>query len=210
MPPKKPEPPNVSAPAVPPEVGTPVTEQLLQQMTGLCTLLAQQLSAGVPAAQPPSEESLRLNLPVPTFSGYSDPKSAEDFLADLEAYQTAVGASDDTALRRILPAALVSSAALWRRSQPAFLSVAEFKQRFREEFLPPDYAMRMREELAARTQHSEESLLEYIRAIQELYRRGDPSAVEAEKVARVIRQCHPRFKPYFRGRTYNRGRTRNT
>ncbi|XP_064460245.1 uncharacterized protein LOC135370435 [Ornithodoros turicata] len=181
----------------------PVAEDLLRQMTALCALLSQQLPSSTSAAQPSSEPPLRLNLTIPTFSGYSDAKSVEDFLADLEAYQTAVGATDEAVLRRILPAALVSSAAVWRRSQPAFPSMTEFQRLFREEFLPPDYAMRMREELMTRTQHAEESLLEYTRAIQELYRRAEPLATESEKVARAIRQCHPRFKPYFRGRRFS-------
>ncbi|XP_064487330.1 uncharacterized protein LOC135399509 [Ornithodoros turicata] len=84
----------------------PVAEDLLRQMASLCTLLTQQLGSSTPAAQPSPDTQLRLNLPVPTFSGYNDSKSAEDFLADLSAYQTAVGATDDVILRRVLPAAL--------------------------------------------------------------------------------------------------------
>ncbi|XP_064485533.1 uncharacterized protein LOC135398004 isoform X2 [Ornithodoros turicata] len=84
----------------------PVAEDLLRQMASLCTLLTQQLGSSTPAAQPSPDTQLRLNLPVPTFSGYSDSKSAEHFLADLSAYQTAVGATDDVILRRVLPAAL--------------------------------------------------------------------------------------------------------
>ncbi|XP_064485532.1 uncharacterized protein LOC135398004 isoform X1 [Ornithodoros turicata] len=85
----------------------PVAEDLLRQMASLCTLLTQQLGSSTPAAQPSPDTQLRLNLPVPTFSGYSDSKSAEHFLADLSAYQTAVGATDDVILRRVLPAALM-------------------------------------------------------------------------------------------------------
>ncbi|XP_064479672.1 uncharacterized protein LOC135392991 [Ornithodoros turicata] len=87
----------------------PVAEDLLRQMTALCALLSQQLPSSTSAAQPASEPPLRLNLTIPTFSGYSDAKSVEDFLAALEAYQTAVGATDEAVLRRILPAALAPS-----------------------------------------------------------------------------------------------------
>ncbi|XP_077548032.1 uncharacterized protein LOC144160707 [Haemaphysalis longicornis] len=45
---------------------------------------------------------------------------------------------------------------------------ADFAARFREELLPPDYDFRILRELAARTQHLPEGVLEYIPAIQEL------------------------------------------
>ncbi|KAG0413298.1 hypothetical protein HPB47_009559 [Ixodes persulcatus] len=62
--------------------------------------------------------------------------------------------------------------------------------------------MRIRDEVANHTQHPDESLVEYVRALQELYSRAEPSASDAEKVARAIRQCHPRFKTYLRGRDF--------
>ncbi|KAG0410095.1 hypothetical protein HPB47_012788 [Ixodes persulcatus] len=65
--------------------------------------------------------------------------------------------------------------------QRPFLSMADFRARFTEEFLPPDYEMRIRDELASRTQHPEESLVVYIRALQELYSRAEPTASGAEK-----------------------------
>ncbi|KAM7281503.1 uncharacterized protein ISCGN_006091, partial [Ixodes scapularis] len=121
---------------------------------------------------------------------------------DLDAYLAALGASDETALVQIVPIALTGDASRWRRLQQPFLSMADFRTRFREEFLPPDYEMRIRDELANRTQQPDESLVEYVRALQELYSRAEPSTSDAEKVARAIRQCHPRFKAYLRGRDF--------
>ncbi|XP_049524096.1 uncharacterized protein LOC125945831 [Dermacentor silvarum] len=78
----------------------------------------------------------------------------------------------------------------------------EFRTLFRSEFLPPDYERRMRRELELRTQHPDESLLEYVRAMQELYLLADPLASDAEKVERAIRQAHPTFAAYMRSARY--------
>lgn len=75
----------------------------------------------------------------------------------------------------------------------------EFRARFCDEFLPADYQRRMLRELERRTQHPDESLLEYVRAMDELYRIADPSALNCEKVERVTRQAHPTFAAYLRG-----------
>lgn len=178
---------------------------MMRQMTGMFAEMTRMLGSALaaPTAGPVVPVSkLRLNIEVPSYSGYGDVKSVCEYLQQLDSYQTAVGASDDDVLRQVLPVALVGSAARWRRCQPAFESMADFKDRFRAEFLPPDYEHRMRDELALRTQHPEESLLEYVRAMQELYERADPEAADAVKVARVCRQCHPRFRPYLRGRSF--------
>ncbi|KAG0436432.1 hypothetical protein HPB47_017947 [Ixodes persulcatus] len=53
------------------------------------------------------------------------------------------------------------------RLQSPFQSWAAFRQRFREEFLPPGHESRILQELDLRTQHPDESLLEYVRAIKE-------------------------------------------
>ncbi|KAH7952414.1 hypothetical protein HPB52_022844 [Rhipicephalus sanguineus] len=98
--------------------------------------------------------------------------------------------------------ALSGSAARWRRRQ-SFESWSHFEQLFRAEFLPPNYAVRMKDELRSRTQAEEESLQEYIRSLQELYDRADPSAPEAERVARAVKQSHPRFQAYLRGRSFS-------
>lgn len=55
---------------------------------------------------------------------------------------------------------------------------------------------RMRRELEWRTQALDESLLEYVRAMEELFRLAQPTASNDE---RVIRQAHPTFAAYLRG-----------
>lgn len=187
-----------------PAVNTGDVSELMHAMTAMFATFSRQmgLAPGVVNPAPTPVPRPRLSVPTPTYSGYSDAASVHDFLQDLDAYIAALGASDETALIQIVPIALTDDAARWRRMQRPFLSMADFRTRFREEFLPPDYEMRIRDELASRTQHPDESLVEYVRALQELYSRADPTASDAEKVARAIRQCHPRFKPYLRGRDF--------
>ncbi|XP_064482675.1 uncharacterized protein LOC135395364 [Ornithodoros turicata] len=134
--------------------------------------------------------------------GYTDKKSVADFLDDLTAYQTGMGISDEVLIQRILQVALVGDAARWLRLQSEFTSLQDFQERFKNEFLPPDYEYRVLEELHKRTQHPEESLSEFVRALQDLYSRADPTATEEQRVARAIRQCHPRFRPYLRAHRF--------
>ncbi|XP_077539945.1 uncharacterized protein LOC144152525 [Haemaphysalis longicornis] len=178
---------------------------MMRQMTGRFAEMTRMLGSALtaPTAGPVVPVSKpRLNIEVPSYFSYGDVKSVYECLQQLDSYQSAVGASDDDVLRQVLPVALVGSAARWRRCQPDFESMADFKDCFRVEFLPPDYERRMRDELAISTQHPEESLLEYVRAMQELYERADSAAADADKVARVCRQCHPRFRPYLRGQSF--------
>lgn len=141
-----------------------------------------------------------VKIPVPKYRGYGDRISATDFLEALLHYQQATGRDDQEILGRILPIALTDQAARWFRlvGQHA-LTLDEFRAAFRQEFLPADYERRMRRELERRTQHPDESLLEYVRVMQELFALAEPSAPDAEKVERVIRQAHPTFAAYLRG-----------
>ncbi|XP_077561535.1 uncharacterized protein LOC144177830 [Haemaphysalis longicornis] len=163
---------------------------------------------GPPSGATPRTDSVKSNkknpsIAVPRFTGYDDRKTVADFLSDLSVYKTASGASDEFVLTRVLPVALEASAGRWWRLQTPFASWADFEARFREEFLPPDYDYRIRRELKARTQHPREGLLEYIRAIQELFKRAIPGASDAEMVKHVLRCCHPRFRPFLHGRDYS-------
>ncbi|XP_064488330.1 uncharacterized protein K02A2.6-like [Ornithodoros turicata] len=75
-----------------PQLDAIATAELLSRMTELCSLLVQRLDAGS-VLPPHAQAPLRLNLPVPTFSGYTDKKSVAGFLDDLTAYQTGMGIS---------------------------------------------------------------------------------------------------------------------
>lgn len=169
------------------DASAPDTPRIVEQLTALLERQA------TPA------DTFRLPLAVPTYEGHTDKKSVTDFLQDLQDYRDAQALPNETLLLRVLPVALSGSAARWRRRQ-SFESWSHFEQLFRAEFLPPDYAVRMKDELRSRTQAEEESLQEYIRSLQELYDRADPSAPEAERVARAVKQSHPRFQAYLRGR----------
>lgn len=191
-----------NAQSLPPQAVAVDTASVLLQVTNLVAALTQQMSAVQNSSHSSCPPRLGSGVVIPTYSGYSDRKSVSDFLLELETYQKASGAPDDAVLRQVLPVALVGAAARWWRLQKPFSSMAEFRKRFGEEFFPPDYAMRVREELVRRTQGAEESLIEFVRAIQELYSRADPGASEEDKVSRVIRQSHPIFRPYLRGRVF--------
>ncbi|XP_037499649.2 uncharacterized protein LOC119373664 [Rhipicephalus sanguineus] len=171
------------------DASAPDTPRIVEQLTALLERQA------TPA------DTFRLPLAVPTYEGHTDKKSVADFLQDLKDYRDAQALPNETLLLRVLPVALSGSAARWRRRQ-SFESWPHFEQLFRAEFLPPDYAVRMKDELRSRTQAEEESLQEYIRSLQELYDRADPSAPEVERVTRAIKQSHPRFQAYLRGRSF--------
>ncbi|XP_049273374.1 uncharacterized protein LOC125759119 [Rhipicephalus sanguineus] len=167
-----------------------------QRVAELCNTVMDRIGtrAGEPQLLPPAT--------LPTYTGYDDPKSVADFLGEMDRYVRVTGASEAHVMARILPLALRYAAGRWWRLQTPFTTWAEFEQRFREEFLPPGYELRVQRELELRTQHPDESLLEYVRTMQELHRRAAQTASERDQVARVIRQSHPRFRPFLYGRTF--------
>ncbi|KAH6932762.1 hypothetical protein HPB50_009363 [Hyalomma asiaticum] len=131
------------------------------------------------------------------------PHKCYEYLEALHRYQQAMRLDDSLMLASVLPVSLTAQAARWYRLVGFQVrSMEEFGTLFRSEFLPPDYERRMRRELELRTQHPDESLLEYIRALQELYLLADPTAPDAEKVERAIRQAHPTFAAYLRSDRY--------
>ncbi|KAH8030489.1 hypothetical protein HPB51_007457 [Rhipicephalus microplus] len=145
-----------------------------------------------------------LRVPLPEYSGYSDRISATEYLNALHRDQQATRLSDSVMLGSVLPMSLTAEAARWYRLVGhQARSMEEFRALFRSEFLPPEYKCRMRHELELRTQHADESLLEYVRALQELYLLADPTASDAEKVKRAIRQAHPTFAAYLRSARYH-------
>ncbi|KAH6932245.1 hypothetical protein HPB50_004047 [Hyalomma asiaticum] len=110
---------------------------------------------------------------------------------------------DSVMVASVLPVSLTAQAARWYRLVGfQARSMEEFRTLFRSEFLPPDYERRVRRELELRTQHPDESLLECIRALQELYLLADPMAPDTEKVERATRQAHPTFAAYLRSDRY--------
>nr|XP_037285116.1 uncharacterized protein LOC119178057 [Rhipicephalus microplus] len=139
-------------------------------------------------------------LAVPTYSGYGDLQSARDYLDSLTRYQRAMGLDDQEVLGRVVPAALTDRAARWHRlSSHRAATLDKFRAAFLREFLPADYESRMRRELELRTQAPEESLQEYVRAMEDLFSIAEPRASNEERVERVITQAHPTFSAYLRG-----------
>lgn len=183
--------------AVPKGDAPPDATMLLQQATRLIESLsgALQVSLGAPKLSMPL-----VKLEVPVYRGYDDTISVTDFIESLAHYQTAMGVSDSDMLARVVPVALTERAAQWYRiSGYRATTFTELKAAIRHEFLPVDYHRRMRRELELRTQAPEESLLEFVRAMEELYQIAEPTAPNDERVERVIRQAHPTFAAYLRG-----------
>nr|XP_050046372.2 uncharacterized protein LOC126543285 [Dermacentor andersoni] len=141
-----------------------------------------------------------VRLAVPTYSGYGDLLSARDYCDSLVRYQMANRLEDQEVLERVVPVALTDTAARWYRlSGYRATTLEEFRVAFLREFLPADYQSRMRRELELRTQAPDESLQEYVRAMQDLFLVAEPKASNEERVERVIRQAHPTFSAYLRG-----------
>lgn len=176
----------------------PSSEVLLQNALSVMQSLASALQN---TAQPPSQSAgPRVKVDMPTYSGYHDCRSANEYLDRLLYYQQAMGLPDAELLARVVPVSLTEQAARWfRLTGHRARTVEEFRESFRDEFLPANYEWRLRRELELRTQHPDESLLEYVRAMDELYRLANPLATNAEKVERVTRQAHPTFAAHFRG-----------
>lgn len=174
---------------------------LLTKVTEMCDSVIQRLAL-TPGQQETPPREPRPHLTVPVYAGYDDVKSVADFLGELQTYHLASGASEAFIVGRIVPLALQASAGCWLGSQAPFTSLADFQRRLREEFLPAGYATQILRELEARTQHPDESLVRYVRVMQELFKRADPNTPESDRVARVRRQCHPRYHAYLINRTF--------
>ncbi|XP_077560789.1 uncharacterized protein LOC144175606 [Haemaphysalis longicornis] len=197
-----PLPPNGPATAAPPvsaNASRPTSEALLQDAMRLIQSMAVVMQTTL-QAPPARAERPRVKVDVPTYTGYHDRVSANEYLDRLQQYQQAMGLGDAEILERIVPVSLTDKAARWfRLVGERSRSMEDFRAKFRDEFLPANYEYHLRRELEQRTQHPDESLLEYVRAMDELYRLAEPLATNAEKVERVTRQAHPTFAAYLRG-----------
>ncbi|CAN7938007.1 unnamed protein product [Ixodes hexagonus] len=179
---------------------------LMARMSATLQLVTERLATGTGRAGGHVQQrgpELHPRLTVPVYTGFDDRKSVADFLEELDVYARASGASESYVLERILPLALQASARRWWVLQTPFPSLEAFRRSFREEFLPPGYDSRVQRELQQRTQHPEEGLVEYIRAMQDLFNRAAKAAPESERVARIIRQSHPRYHVYLQGRRFD-------
>lgn len=136
---------------------------LMGQMSATLNLVTERLAAGAGGTSDQRQRELELHprLTVPVYTGY------DDFLEELEVYIRASCASEHHVLHRILPLALQAGARQWWAQQPAFSSIADFRSAFRERF-----ESRIQRQLERHTQHPEEGLVKYIRAMQALYNRA--------------------------------------
>ncbi|XP_075542412.1 uncharacterized protein LOC142576232 [Dermacentor variabilis] len=183
-----------NAPTVPFGAGAQTLLQNAAEMIQSLSGAVKALSAVPKCAHP------AVRLAVPTYSGYGDLLSARDYCDSLVRYQMANRLEDQEVLERVVPVALTDTAARWYRlSGYRATTLEEFRVAFLREFLPADYQSRLRRELELRTQAPDESLQEYVRAMQDLFLIAEPKASNEERVERVIRQAHPTFSAYLRG-----------
>ncbi|KAG0414480.1 hypothetical protein HPB47_008360 [Ixodes persulcatus] len=123
-----------------------------------------------PSATTPSSTPLVgtscLHAEIPKYSGYADTKSIAEFLDEFREEQAVSEMSEFELLPRVLPIALTGNVATWHRRQPPFSALQHFSEHFKTEPLPPDNGARMLDELMARTQNRDESLVEFVRALQ--------------------------------------------
>lgn len=188
-------------PTVSPVVSMPQSTEMSRESTALVAAFAHALQSM--QRETPTPKTL-IRIPVPEYSGHSDrAMSATDFLLAIQRYRKATGLTEKETLGRVLPVALVGPAATWHRLVGESAgTLDEFTALFRQEFLPADYLPRMRRELEERTQAPAEPFAEYLRAMQELLQIADPNATDQEQVERVVRQAHPTFSRYLRGRPF--------
>ncbi|KAM7282562.1 hypothetical protein ISCGN_002709 [Ixodes scapularis] len=151
------------------------TNEPAQKVTEMCNFVMQRMAL-TPGQQETPPQEPRPHLTVPVYMGYDDVKSVADFLGKLQTYHLAFGASKAFIMSRIT--------------------------RLREEFLPVGYATQILRELEARPQHLDESQDRYVQVMQELFKRADPNTPESDRVARVRRQCHPRYHAYLINHTF--------
>ncbi|KAL1484615.1 hypothetical protein MTO96_032500 [Rhipicephalus appendiculatus] len=114
------------------------------------------------------------------------PMNLVDFIDDLSTFRTVSGLSELDVLQRVVPAALRGAAAQWLHFQPPFLSWDTFVAALQAEFSPVDYEYRVRCEFDARTQHPDEGLSAYNRAMQKLLCHADSRAPETVKVSAAM------------------------
>ncbi|CAN8017194.1 unnamed protein product [Ixodes persulcatus] len=190
-----------NAAAVSPVVSMPQNTEMSRESTALVAAFAHALQS-MQRETPPPKTLIR--IPVPEYSRYSDRAiRATDFLLAIQRYRKATGLTEKETLRRVLPVALVGPAARWHRLVGESAgTLDEFTALFRQEFLPADYLPRMRRELEERTQAPAEPFAEYLWAMQKLLQIADPNATNQEQVERVVRQAHPTFSRYLRGRPF--------
>lgn len=152
--------------------------------------------------QQPQYHSPHAQGPLPTFFGCGDPKSAEEFLLDMEQYARGQGVPLSYIVSHVLPAALVGDAFRWWTFVGGYFSWEDFKVALHNEYDRPDYLARLKAELEMRTQHPDEPLSAYVRTISSYYDRIGSTVSDAEKVARVMRQMHPQYYPFLQGRSF--------
>jgi hypothetical protein len=134
-------------------------------------------------------------LVIPKYAGSHEKKTPFDYLSELERYSLASGLDGRQMFYSIVPLGLTGQAYEW------FLFVkddlecwAEFCVAFRKEFQPPGYENELRRELEERTQGCHESLSHYIRVINGYYERIDPDTPDNVRIARIMRQMHPKYR----------------
>jgi hypothetical protein len=145
------------------------------------------------------------DISIPKYAGAQESRTPYDFLLELEKYKMAVDYTYEEMLKFVVPLALTETAYSWFEFiREDLFGWSDFVDAFRQEFQPIGYERELRRLLEDRFQGCHETLTEFIRIIDDFYRRLGGQVSESEKVDRIIRQMHPQYRMQIlsRGRSY--------
>ncbi len=133
------------------------------------------------------------DIKLPTHKGISG-RHIEEFLNKLKTYGIAYGYSERDFMKQVVPLALRDQAEQWWTYKKGFEQWEVFRAAYCKKFLPSDYREILLREMNLRTQGDDESLRTFIYAIHTYFLRVLPDATDEEKLAKVINQCHPKYR----------------
>jgi hypothetical protein len=145
------------------------------------------------------------DISIPKYAGAHESRTPYDFLLELEKYKMAVDYTYEEMLKFVVPLALTETAYSWFEFiREHLFGWSDFVDAFRQEFQPIGYERELRRLLEDRFQGCHETLTEFIRIIDDFYKRLGRQVLESEKVDRIIRQMHPQYRMQIlsRGRSY--------
>jgi hypothetical protein len=132
------------------------------------------------------------DISIPKYAGPHESRTPYDFLLELEKYKMIVDYTYEEMLKFVVPLALTETAYSWFEFiREDVFGWSDFVDAFRQEFQPIGYERELRRLLEDRFQGCHETLTEFIRIIDDFYKRLGGQVSEAEKVDRIIRQMHP-------------------
>ncbi|KAH8023794.1 hypothetical protein HPB51_017164 [Rhipicephalus microplus] len=150
-----------------------------------------------PATQMSATVTAPIATTLPRFAGFQDVQHPEEFLSKVDNFCLINIIALDDRVRRVV------TAKLWHRFAGPCATWDAFVTPFRREFASDDEKKRLKEELEACIQHSEENLKKFIYVISEFYDRIGEEVADDVKIDRVLRQMHPQLQDLVAGSTFS-------